>query len=136
AEESLDRTRHEPRRADSIAVGRALRILAATQRIGLATLALETAIGTPVSAEAAAAIGAFAGTLSDRIAELSQAVRESRRAPADGRLGLALSPVEATLDSSEPRQAFILHRMRAYVDALTRLGRLIGVSRSHPKDGA
>jgi uncharacterized membrane protein YccC len=131
AEESLDRTRHEPRRADSIAVGRALRILAATQRIGLATLALETAIGTPVSAEAAAAIGAFAGTLSDRIAELSEAVRDSRRAPANGRLVVALGPVEASLDSNDPRQAFILHRMHAYVDALTRLGRLIGVSRSH-----
>ncbi len=135
-EESIDRARHEPQRSQSIAVGRSLRILALTQRIGLATLALETATDPPINDAAAGAIGAFAAALNERMAELAHALRGSHRAPADERVASALEAVEASLDSTEPRRAFILRRLQAYVDALTRLARLVGVRRSVSKEGA
>jgi uncharacterized membrane protein YccC len=125
AEESIDRARHEPHRPGSISVGRSLRILAVTQRIGLATLALETAIGVRVSPAASAAVGAFADALDERMAELAAALRESRRAAPGDRLASALVEAEAFLDAPEDSQAFILHRMRGYADALDRLARLV-----------
>lgn len=112
-EASIDRSRHEPQSPHSIAVGRALRILAVTQRIGLATLALESGLGS-YSADATT-LGAFAQTFDARMAELAGALRESRRASSDARLRSTLAEVNAA--------TFILERLRVYADATDKLAR-------------
>jgi uncharacterized membrane protein YccC len=134
-EASIDRSRHEPHRIHTIAVGRALRILAATQRFALANLALESELGTPLPPACAQALGRFAGALDDRMAELAAALRESRRATPGARLAAALSRAEAELASGECANAqFIVERLRTYVDAAVRVARLVG--RSQPARNA
>ncbi|HEY6484819.1 MAG TPA: FUSC family protein [Candidatus Cybelea sp.] len=121
AEASIDRTRHEPRRPHSISVGRALRILSVTQRIGLSMLALESGLDLPITPPQAHALAAFAEAAGERTAELAAALRVSRRMHRDDRLNGALSQIDAP--------PFVAGRLRAYVDSLTRLTRLVGAAR-------
>ena len=59
-ESSIERTRQRtPSPAYDRASGRALRILAVTQRFALANLALESALGTPLPPECAGALAGF-----------------------------------------------------------------------------
>jgi uncharacterized membrane protein YccC len=130
-EASIDRSRHEPHRIHTIAVGRALRILAATQRFALANLALESALGTPLEPACAQALGRFADALDERVAELAAALRASRRATPGDRLAAALSQAERELTSQKCANArFIVERLRTYVDAAARVARLVGLRRS------
>lgn len=126
-EASIDRSRHEPHRIHTIAVGRALRILAATQRFALANLALEGALGPPLPPACAEALVHFAGALDDRMAELAAALRASRRAAPGDRLATALSQAETELTSQSCANArFVVERLRTYVDAAARVARLVG----------
>ncbi|HLY03164.1 MAG TPA: FUSC family protein [Candidatus Cybelea sp.] len=130
-EASIDRSRHEPHRTHTIAVGRALRILAATQRFALANLALESALGTPPPRACAEALNRFADALDDRMVELAAALRESRRATSGDRLTAALSQAETELTGQKCANAqFVGDRLRTYVDAAARVARLVGVRRS------
>jgi uncharacterized membrane protein YccC len=115
-EASIDRTRSEPHRHHTIGAGRALRILAATQRLGLANLALEAGLDEPSRTTDPEALRAFAGALDDRTAELAQALREGRRARPDPRLEAALALLAGPLRD----------RAAAYADAVRRMARLIG----------
>ena len=127
-ESSIDRSRHEPHRIHTIAVGRALRILAVTQRFAMANLALESELGTPLLPEYAGALAGFADALDDRMAELAPPLRESRRATTEGRLAAALSEAETELTTQQcPNAQFIIERLRAYADAVARMARLMGV---------
>jgi uncharacterized membrane protein YccC len=126
-EASIDRSRHEPHRIHTIAVGRALRMLAATQRFALANLALESVPGPPLPPACAAALAHFADALGDRMAELASSLRASRRAtPGDG-LSAALYEAETQLTGQKCANArFIVERLRTYVDAAARVARLVG----------
>ncbi len=133
-EASIDRTRHEPNRHHTIGAGRALRILAATQRFGLASLALETAFETQPPGAAATALEAFADALDAEMAELAAALRESRRARCDDRVRTAIVPFETELGAQRnPERRFILERLRAYADATIRIARLVGVEKTEPE---
>jgi uncharacterized membrane protein YccC len=127
-EASIDRTRGEPHRRHTIGAGRALRILAATQRFALASLALETAL--EARPRVGGALRPFASALSATMAELANAVRDARPAHLDDGLTTASSRLESELDASEPEQRFILESVRAYAQATARLARLIGVERA------
>jgi uncharacterized membrane protein YccC len=130
-EASIDRSRHEPHRIHTIAVGRALRILAATQRFALANLALESALGAPLEPACAQALARFADALDERVAELAAALRASRRATPGDHLAAALSQAERELTSQNCANArFIVERLRTYVDAAARVARLVGLRRS------
>jgi uncharacterized membrane protein YccC len=132
-ESSIERTRQEPHRPHTIAVGRALRILAVTQRFALANLALESALGTPLPPECAGALAGFADALGDRMAELASALRESRRATSKGRLTAALSKAETELATQQHANAqFIIERLQAFADAAARLARLVGIPKATP----
>lgn len=115
-EASIDRSRGEPQRAHSIGTGRALRILAATQRFGLASLALETALETRQT-PAPEGLARFADSLAPEMGELALALREARRA----RLGDRLPAALAATDSDE---------LRAFADATARIARLVGVQKT------
>ncbi len=130
-EASIDRSRSEPHRPHTIGIGRALRILAATQRFALANLALETALETQPSTIAGGPFGTFAEALNERMGELAEALRESRRVRSDDNLRAALARLESELDPASPQYHFLVDRSYAYVDAIERLARLIG--RSQPK---
>ena len=135
AEASLDRTRQEPRRPHSIGSGRALRILAATQRFGLASLALETGLGAPLQSPFRDAIADFADALERRMTEVAEALRTSRRAEHDDPLPPALARMEGALQSETSGQArFIVDRLRTYVDAETGIARLIGAPKKSNVD--
>jgi uncharacterized membrane protein YccC len=126
-EASIDRSRHEPHRVHTIAVGRALRILAATQRFALANLALESALGTPLPPACADALARFADALDGRIAALAVALRESHRATPGDRLAAALSQADRELTGQKCADApFVVGRLRTYVDAAARIARLVG----------
>src|SRR5581483_11584859 len=125
-EESIDRTRNEPRRAHTIGAGRALRILAATQRFGLANLALETAIETKQYASISQ-LPEFAGALDAAMAELSAALRESRSARLDDRLAAMTAGFEQELARTrDPARRLILERAIAYGQAAFGIARLVG----------
>ena len=124
-EESVDRTRHEPRRPHTIGAGRALRILAATQRFALASLALETGLDTLSSPHGAPALREFADALQARTNELTQALRESRRAGRADRLAAAFSRLEAEMPKDDAERRFVLERLRGYREAVARLARLM-----------
>jgi uncharacterized membrane protein YccC len=127
AEASIERLRHEPHRPHSIGVGRAVRILAASQRFGLASLALETALETRRPTRGTAALAEFAATLDACMAELAEGIRESHRVPREGRLRAALERLEDELETPDAAEGkFILERARAYVEAVTRIARLVG----------
>lgn len=105
-EASIERTLHEPQRPHTIGAGRALRILAATQRFALASLALESSLDAePPSAGAARA--PFADALRATMSELAQALRDGRRA--------RLETPSAELG--------------VYAEAVARLARLIGTEK-------
>jgi uncharacterized membrane protein YccC len=120
AETSIDRMRSEPRRPHTIGAARALRILSATQRFGLANLALETALDGETPARDGSALAPFAQALDDQLTELAHALRESRRARVDPRLAPSLAPLDG----------FMLERAAAYAEAVTRIARLIGVRKA------
>ncbi|HEY2475939.1 MAG TPA: FUSC family protein [Candidatus Cybelea sp.] len=122
AEASIDRTSHEPRRPHSISVGRALRILSVTQRIGLATLGLEIGIDELRADPDAHGLSAFAGAFDQRMSQLAGALRESRGAKRDDCLSAAFAQVDAP--------PFITDRLRTYVDATSRLAHLVGPNRT------
>ena len=129
-EASIDRSRHEPHRHHTIGPARALRILAATQRFGLANLALETALETQRRVELAG-LAAFADALDDEMAELAAALRESRRARGDDRLRATIKHLETELGAErDPEHRFILERLRDYREATTRIAHLVGVERN------
>ena len=130
-ESSIDRSRHEPHRIHTIAVGRALRILAVTQRFALANLALESALGTPLPPECAGALVGFADALDERMAELAAALRESRRAATEVHLAAALSKAETELPTQQcPNAQFIIERLQAYGDSAARMARLVGAPKA------
>jgi uncharacterized membrane protein YccC len=131
AEASIDRTRYEPHRHHTIGAGRALRILAATQRFALASLALETALETQRSSQAAAQVASFADVLDGEMSELAQALRKSRRARRDARFAALSERLEAELDTQrDPARRFILERLLAYAEAATRIARLVGIEKT------
>jgi uncharacterized membrane protein YccC len=126
-EASVDRSQQEPNRPHTIGPGRALRILAATQRFGLANLALETAIDAPLDEAFRSAIGAFSRALSDRMGELADALHEARRITEPDRLPAALAKIDAMLSpASSPAKRFVADRLGTYVDATSAIARLIG----------
>ena len=132
-EASIDRTRHEPNRHHTIGAGRALRILAATQRFGLANLALETMFETQRQVAAATELEAFADALDAEMAELATALRGSRRARCDDRVRSAIRRFETELGAERtPQRRFILEQLRAYADAAMRIARLVGVEKTAP----
>jgi uncharacterized membrane protein YccC len=128
-EASIDRTRDEPRGHHTIGAARALRILAATQRFALASFALETARETVGSVDVAG-LGRFNDALDAKMMELSQALRESRRARSDETLSAATSALEAELgETADAKKRFVVARLRSYAEALARIARLIGTAR-------
>jgi uncharacterized membrane protein YccC len=128
-EAAIDRTRQEPHGYHTIGAGRALRILAATQRFGLANLALETALETRRRATLPNPTP-FAQALDAEMAELAQALRESRRAHLDGRLEAAVTRLEAQAGATDDEEVrFVIARLHAYVEAATRIARLVGVQK-------
>ena len=129
AEASIDRTRQEPHRPHTIAVGRALRILAASQRFALANLALESELDAPPAHLSAAALTEFADALGKRMSELAQALRDSRRVKPNDRLSTGLTRLETELAGDDSKSRFILDRLRAYADATARMARLVGVEK-------
>jgi uncharacterized membrane protein YccC len=123
-EASIDRMRGEPRRPHSIGAGRALRILAATQRFALATFALESALET--TPPAPDCLASLADALDADMGELAAALRESRRAEI-GRVSDAIDELSRqSAGTSNPRLHAALQQMRAYGDAVSRLARLLG----------
>ena len=100
-EASIDRTRTSRIVTHTIGAGRALRILAATQRFALANLALESGSGRRFRRSAPVPCAGFADALDDRMAELAAALRESRRATTEGRLAAALSEAETALTTQQ-----------------------------------
>ncbi|MBV8067557.1 MAG: FUSC family protein [Candidatus Eremiobacteraeota bacterium] len=126
AEASIDRTRHEPHLPHTIGAARALRILAASQRFALANLALETALETrqripfPQLKE-------FSVALDAQMAELSRALRQSRRATRDDRLADLSAKLEREIaTASDPSRRFVLERLVAYGQAAAQIARLVG----------
>jgi uncharacterized membrane protein YccC len=115
AETSIDRMRHEPHRPHTIGAARALRILSATQRFGLANLGLETALEAQAPVGDASALQPFTAALNDQMSELAQALRESRRARVDPRLASNLTLLDG----------FLLDRAGEYAGATARVARLI-----------
>jgi uncharacterized membrane protein YccC len=115
-EASIDRTRSEPHRHHTIGAGRALRILAATQRFALASFALEAALDDAARVPRPEELRAFAAAIDERAAEIADALRESRRSPARLRPAASLEGMEEPLRNVAT----------AYDDALTRLARVIG----------
>ncbi len=128
-EASIDRTRGEPQRPHTIGAGRALRILAATQRFALASLVLEAAAETHHSRELAHALEPFADAINAEMAELAQALRESRPPRCDARLAAEVERVTAAIDAGDPERRFIADGVRAYAETTTRLRRLLGARR-------
>jgi uncharacterized membrane protein YccC len=125
-ETSIERLRHEPQRPHAIGPARALRLLAASQRFALASLALETALETKRPVRGIVPLAEFAAVLDSRMAELARATRDSQRVVRDGRLRTALERLESELDEPDATESrFILDRARAYVDAVTRITRLV-----------
>ncbi len=126
-ETSIERLRHEPQRAHAIGAARALRLLAASQRFALASLALETALETKRPERGIAPLSDFARILDTRMTELADAIRDAQRVTRDGRLRAALERLESQLEGPDsPDSRFILERARAYVDAVARIVRLTG----------
>ena len=129
-ESSIDRTRHEPHGAHTIGPGRALRILAATQRFGLANLAFETAMETEKHA-AVPELPEFAAALDAAMAEFSSALRESRAARGgDGMAAITARLERELLQTRDPAKRLILERLIAYGDAAAHIGRLVGQKRT------
>lgn len=128
-EGSIDRARREPYRPHTIGAGRALRVLSAMQRFGLANLGLDALLETQPPREAPDALPAFAQALDDRMAQLAHALRESHRARPDTELTEASARLESQLDPASAEHRFLLDRVAAYVDAAARLERLIGIEK-------
>ena len=129
-EASIDRTRHEPHGAHTIGPGRALRILAATQRFGLASLAFETAMETEQHG-VIPELPEFASALDAAMAEFSSALRESRRARSDDGLAVITESFERRLGQTrDPAQRLMLERLIAYGEAAAHIARLVGRKRS------
>ncbi|MBV9719702.1 MAG: FUSC family protein [Candidatus Eremiobacteraeota bacterium] len=124
-EASIGRTRNEPYRSQTIGAERALRILAASQRFGLATLALETALETQGSFPIPQLLP-FAAALDSEMAELAAALRESRAARFDERLAPATAAIERELsNTADAGRRFVLERLIAYAHAAMRIRRLV-----------
>jgi hypothetical protein len=106
-----------------------LRILAATQRVALASLALESAL-EPQRTAALPWLSELTEALDADITELASALRQSRRAAGNRRLPAAVEAVE-TRDGPklDATQQFVLQRMHAYAEGTSRLGRLVGEKR-------
>ncbi|MGB8909907.1 MAG: FUSC family protein [Candidatus Cybelea sp.] len=129
-ETSIDRTRNEPRGHHTIGAARALRILAATQRFALASFALETALETEGSVHIAG-LGRFNAALVAEMTELSQALRDSRRARPDETLSAATTALETELgDAADAQKRFVVARLRSYAEACVRIARLIGTEKT------
>lgn len=125
-EASVDRTRYEPHRPHTIGARRALRILAATQRFALASLALETGLDTLSPRLPRTGLAAFDQVLARRTSELASALRQGRRPDRSDPLPAALARVEAALaPASDPEHRFVLDQLRAYAQAVAQVERLI-----------
>jgi hypothetical protein len=128
-ESSIDRTRREPHRPHTIGAGRAVRILAASQRFALANLAVETALETQRSIEIPE-LHSLAAALDATMAELAAALRESRPARLDGRLAAIAAQLERDIAQTEdPARRYVIERLLAYAEATDRIARLVGMSR-------
>jgi uncharacterized membrane protein YccC len=125
-ETSIDRTRNEPRRHHSVGAGRALRILAATQRIALSSLALESALETQAPVEHGELLP-LADALYADMSQLASALRDSRRASEPRRLSAAIDAMQTPAD---PQQRFDRERLGVYADAISRIARLVGEKKS------
>jgi uncharacterized membrane protein YccC len=134
-EASIDRTRREPYKPHTIGAARALRILAASQRFALANLALETGLDTLPSIANAGALLPFADALNARMEMLATALRESQRLGSDDSLDDAFARLESALDRSNLESRFVLDHARGYLEATTRLARLVGVKQSEVGSG-
>jgi uncharacterized membrane protein YccC len=135
AEASIDRSLHEPNRRHTIGPKRALRMLAAGQRLGLASLALETALDAPLDDASRSAIGEFAKALEERLHVLERALRDARQASEDDPLPGAYAKIEAMLSTaSAPQDRFVAERLHAYVDAASSIARLIGSAQKPQAD--
>jgi uncharacterized membrane protein YccC len=136
-EASIDRTRREPHRPHTIGAGRAVRILATSQRFALANLAVETALETQRSIKIPE-LRAFADALDATMAELAAALRESRPARLDGRLTAIETQLESDIaQTQDPARRYVIERLLGYAEATTRIARLVGVSRpASPFDSA
>ncbi len=129
-EASIDRSRTEPHRQHTIGPARALRILAATQRFALASLALETAVETEPQPKIPE-LASFAKALDAQMTELAAALRESRRVNVDGTFAMSTARIDAALAlENEPQRRFVLERLRAYGEAVNRIARLVGEARA------
>lgn len=129
-ESSIDRTRHEPHGAHTIGPGRALRILAATQRFGLVSLAFETTMETEQHV-VLPELPEFAAALDAALTEYSSALRESRRARSDDRLSAITARFEREIaQTRNPARRLILERLIAYGEAATHIARLVGRKRA------
>ena len=130
-ENSIDRSRQEPNHSQTIGPGRALRILAATQRFGLANLALESAIDAPLDESFRGAIGDFSKALEERMGELERALREAQKVEEHDRLTEALAMIDSRLSpASSPVERFVVERLGTYVDATAAIARLVGARSS------
>ncbi len=127
-EASIDRTAHEPHSPHTIGAVRALRILSASQRVGLASLALETALET-MPHIALDGLGDFTDALDRTMAELAEDLRRKKRARPDRRVQAALERLEteAAGDADDTRRLLIA-RLRDFAHASARIARLVGVS--------
>jgi hypothetical protein len=63
--------------------------------------------------------------------ELSQALRESRRARSDETLSAATAALDVELgDAADTQKRFVIARLRSYAEACVRIARLIGTEKS------
>lgn len=130
-EASIDRTRREPNLPHTIGPGRALRILAATQLFAQANLALETPLEALESTTPWPQLAAFTQGLDTMMGELADALRTSRRTRAGNALASEMARLDGQLDAATPYELrFIVEHLRGYVEATTRLSRLIGTTRT------
>jgi uncharacterized membrane protein YccC len=128
-EASIDRTRNEPHRHHTIGAGRALRILAATQRFALASFALETWLETH-EPSALAGLAEFESALDAEVNELAAALREARRARSNDALTTAMTRLENEVPATQDAtRRFVLERIAGYVAATLRLARLVGADK-------
>jgi len=127
-EASIDRTAHEPHSPHTIGAVRALRILSASQRVGLASLALETALET-MPRVTLDGLSEFTEALDRTMAELAEDLRRKKRANPDPRVQAALARLETeTAGDAGGSRRFLIERLRDYAHAEARIARLVGVS--------
>jgi hypothetical protein len=139
AEASIERSRREPHRTHTIAVGRALRIFGTMQRFGLANLALETALKSSRTLQRSLDLEAFARALDATMHDLAQALRTSSRIAVGTRVTDEVARVAGQLGASpNPELRYVADGLQEYADTVASLARLVGKAKAgqdepHPK---